>query len=94
MKCAEEIVPAEEFIPPPGVIFVEIDGPTNTLASSACAERNRLTEIFVRGTEPADYCGRRREYRREEPIVSDEPRERSRPRRRREKGFWEILFGD
>jgi penicillin-binding protein 1B len=43
-----------EFAMPPGVITRELDPKTGQLATSRCPER--LSEVFIEGTEPTLYC--------------------------------------
>ncbi len=44
----------EDFVPPPGVVFREIDRLSGLLATSGCTEKIR--EVFVEGTEPTEPC--------------------------------------
>jgi penicillin-binding protein 1B len=43
-----------QFVNPPGVEMVSIDGDTLTLASPTCV--NRFSQVFIRGTAPTSYC--------------------------------------
>ncbi len=43
-----------EFVPPPGVVQVELDRNTNLLADASCPED--YTAAFVDGTQPTDTC--------------------------------------
>ena len=44
----------EEFMPPPGVVFVEIDRLSGLSATKACTDT--ITEVFIAGTEPEEPC--------------------------------------
>lgn len=96
MRCAENWIEDLDFIPPQGVTFKLIDRKTGRLASSECPEEDLLQEAFVEGTEPLRYCPEHatsEELEREERGLAPSEEPPSRPRRRRERGFWESLFG-
>lgn len=44
----------EEFMPPPGVVFLEIDRLSGFPATKACTDT--ITEVFIAGTEPTGPC--------------------------------------
>lgn len=93
MKCAEKINPPRPFTPPSNVVFVEVDGLTNTRASSECPVSDRITEVFVRGSEPTLYCTREQ---RESPQLGRElelPRRAGDSTKSEELSFWERLVG-
>jgi penicillin-binding protein 1B len=46
----------EEFAPPEGVVSVTIDPETLQLATPACPVTRQ--EVYIRGTEPTEYCAR------------------------------------
>jgi penicillin-binding protein 1A len=50
--------PALDFTPPKKVTAVTIDRESGQLATSICADT--ITEYFVQGTEPMEYCKRER----------------------------------
>jgi penicillin-binding protein 1A len=50
MTSAVRSYPKEEFVVPPGVVFVEVDPETGELAGKGTVERTR--EAFVEGTQP------------------------------------------
>ena len=54
MKAALAGHPNRSFDVPDGVTFVDIDRDTGKLATPGC-ERT-LTESFLVGTEPTEYC--------------------------------------
>jgi penicillin-binding protein 1B len=56
MKKAAAIVPfkGEDFIPPEGIVKVEIDPSTGLLATERCLERQE--EYFIKGSEPTIRC--------------------------------------
>ncbi len=81
-KCISSFHEELEFIPPSGVVFVEIDQMTNEVAGEESLPENVIREAFVRGTEPSPV------QRRLEPTVEPLPedvRPESRP-------FWEGWF--
>ncbi|MBI4459881.1 MAG: PBP1A family penicillin-binding protein [Acidobacteria bacterium] len=43
-------------VPPPGIVKVEIDPETNELATPHCS--NVVSEFFIEGTQPLEYCHR------------------------------------
>ena len=55
MKCAQPV--PLNFVKPPGVAEVTIDAPSGLRASEQCAASDRVTELFVAGTEPQGVCG-------------------------------------
>jgi len=56
MEVAKRVLPttARPFVPPTGVVQRDIDPKTGQLATSQCPER--VTEVFIEGTEPTVYC--------------------------------------
>jgi len=52
-STSDWLVP-EDFLPPPGVVFREIDRTSGFLATRACPDR--ITEVFLEGTEPTEFC--------------------------------------
>jgi membrane carboxypeptidase/penicillin-binding protein len=44
----------EDFVPPPGIVFREVDRMSGGLATRACTDR--ITEAFLVGTEPTEPC--------------------------------------
>jgi penicillin-binding protein 1B len=58
MKSALAGRPDQPFEAPRGVTFVEIDRDSGKLASPGCP--HRITESFLEGTEPTEYCERHR----------------------------------
>ncbi len=56
VEVARQVIPAEsrEFPVPQGVVRRDIDPQTGQLATSKCPER--VTEVFIEGTEPSVYC--------------------------------------
>lgn len=55
-EFARQIIPSDspEFVMPSGVVEREIDPTSSQLATSKCPER--VTEVFVEGTQPTVYC--------------------------------------
>ena len=41
-------------MPPPGIVFKEIDRVSGLLATGGCTDT--IEEAFVQGTEPVDFC--------------------------------------
>lgn len=54
MRQALATKPAAEFTKPDNVIAVSIDPATGYLAAPGCPEK--VTELFMEGTEPVEYC--------------------------------------
>jgi membrane carboxypeptidase/penicillin-binding protein len=55
MKAAQAGTHGEKFQPPPSnVVFVDIDKQTGLLATPNCPQV--ISEAFVAGTEPREYC--------------------------------------
>jgi len=54
MKAAMAGHPNQKFPEPKGIVYVNIDRDTGKLATSACPRT--MTEAFIAGTEPAEYC--------------------------------------
>jgi penicillin-binding protein 1B len=44
----------EDFVPPAGVVFREIDRTSGLLATPACPDT--ISEVFLPGTEPTEFC--------------------------------------
>lgn len=62
MKKAHTGHEPEDFQPPPGIVFRQIDPQSGLLATARC--KQTMIEAFVAGTEPASRC--------EEPFIPDE----------------------
>lgn len=56
MKCVTDMEPKLEFLPPPGVVFKDIDYHTGMLNVGHCPQQFTITEVFVEGTEPTAPC--------------------------------------
>lgn len=54
MKCANPV--GLNFVKPEGVIEVALDGASGLRASQDCPASNRITELFISGTEPTGVC--------------------------------------
>jgi penicillin-binding protein 1B len=61
MKGAQAGARGEKFVPPPTVVFVNIDKQTGLLATPNCPQV--IPESFVAGTEPREYCSWHSGYR-------------------------------
>ena len=98
MKCAAPYYDEENFLPPPGVVFVAVDRESGELASPSCPSENVVKEVYVRGTEPTRSCHVHSDYPEDLP-----PSDASQPgsdqgwredkEKRRERRIWEVLFG-
>jgi penicillin-binding protein 1B len=74
-----EWIVTEEFVPPPGVVFLEIDRLSGLPASEACTDT--ITEVFIAGTEPTEPC----------PLHPDDSTRKG-PRKKTRKGiFGKVL---
>ena len=58
MKCALKQHEPTQFVTPQDVVYREIDNETGLLWTRDCPRRQKLTEVFVRGTEPITPCYR------------------------------------
>ncbi len=56
MAEALKLFPQRDFPMPPGVITVSIDRRTGLKASRSAYCRNVVSEVFIEGTEPTEYC--------------------------------------
>ncbi len=73
MKCVAPMEPPLDFVPPPGVVFREIDRTTGLLFTDACNPADRMTEVFVEDTEPVTACTHGGEPLRDElPLLPEE----------------------
>jgi penicillin-binding protein 1B len=61
MKGAQAGARGEKFVAPPTVVFVDIDKQTGLLATPNCPQV--ISESFVAGTEPREYCSWHSGYR-------------------------------
>jgi penicillin-binding protein 1A len=68
MKKAHKDVEPEDFAPPEGIIFKQVDAKTGLLSTESCP--NSLREAFLPGTEPRKYC--EEEATEKELEISDE----------------------
>ena len=91
MKCASDFSDPLPFIAPPSVTVTSIDSASGQLASTDCPDEGRVEEVFVKGTEPKDFCPLHTVPGYDvTPIRKDNPPANA---PRREKGLWEALFG-
>lgn len=56
MRCASEMEPQLDFVPPPGVVFAKVDKQSGLLDEGYCPPENVVNEVFVEGTEPVTAC--------------------------------------
>jgi len=99
MKCIEPYHINLSFVPPRGVVFVDIDPDTGLLADPRCSSRS-TKEVFVAGTEPTISCMRERPRtaydRGTSPSgVHDRPHDRRQAPRAREgerRSLWDMIF--
>ncbi|NLF25756.1 MAG: PBP1A family penicillin-binding protein [Deltaproteobacteria bacterium] len=91
MKCAEPYYQASDFIPPSGVVFTELDSQSGALVTRSCPPQNIVREVFIRGTEPKNYCPLHPHEELPEAIL---PHSTPTPARKRSRGLWEIIFGE
>ena len=56
MKCIAPMEPNIEFIAPPGVVQAQLDRESGLLFTPSCPEHARITELFVKDTEPVTPC--------------------------------------
>lgn len=75
MKKALAGIPPRDFPRPQQVVEREIDATTGKLAGDDCIYRVR--EIFIKGTEPTEYCSDEDHYRSPESFLG--PRSRTAP---------------
>ena len=75
MKKALAGIPPKDFARPQQVVEREIDPTTGKLAGWDC--NYRVREIFIKGTEPTEYCSEDDHYRSPESFLG--PRSRSTP---------------
>ena len=78
------------FLPPPSVRELEIHPETGAVALAGCPKR--VTELFLRGTEPTRLCTRQGASIEPSNLPGD-GRQRDQRRPRRERGFWARSFG-
>lgn len=89
MRCSSSYLPNSSFVAPASVSFVEIDAASGGRATDECPSSERITEVFVRGTEPREVC----------PLHPGEVGAGPAPGRydprgdARARGFWGSLFG-
>ncbi len=69
----------EEFVPPPGVVFLEIDRLSGLPATKACTDT--ITEVFIAGTEPTEPC----------PLHPDDSTEKGSGKKTRRGVFGKVL---
>ena len=97
MKCAAPLEPQLDFVPPPGVVFRELDRASGLLMTPTCPPENRVNEVFVEGTEPVTGCPihTRDVYGDEQLRPLEDDREILSPPSapRRERTLWDQLFG-
>lgn len=75
MKCVSPMEPELDFIPPPGVVFVDVDKTTGLLATPNCSSEDVIREVFVKGTEPVTNCPHGTSFLEEVFGGSDQPDE-------------------
>jgi penicillin-binding protein 1B len=101
-QCAQSAIPDVGFVAPRNVVFQEIDGESGELVTPDCPAESRISEVFLRGTEPSLPCSlhsggghSHRPYRRDDgDMESAYPEDGNSDGRRRDRGFWSSLFGN
>jgi len=91
MKCADPV--PLNFVKPAGVVEVTIDAPSGLRSSELCSPSDRVTELFVAGSEPTLGCGQASP----QPLVqippAETPTEQRQPAwRAEEETVWDRLF--
>ncbi len=94
MKCSESLQEPMHFIPPPGVIFENVDSKSGGIAGTSCPTENVTREVFVRGTEPIEACSLHSRYGDETHPHSRVVARSTEEPARRKKSFWDVLWGD
>jgi penicillin-binding protein 1B len=56
MECAEKFTNSGKFVKPDSVSMIDIDTRCNGLSTDLTPDEYRMTELFVRGTEPKETC--------------------------------------
>ena len=95
MKCAGDFYESYEFSMPPGVSFFKLDPITGKTVTDACPVDNSISELFIKGTQPPLLCpdSIQAEFTEHSDYTNRESG-RSKPAPRRQRGFWEIIFGE
>lgn len=93
MSCASKVHPEEKFLVPPGVHFIEVDSLSGELATSECPRESVITELFVEGTEPRRRCRLHAGIPGARDIEERSGQQETQPRKERNRGFWEMIFG-
>lgn len=88
VEKALEPVPPKIFAIPDGVISVYVDPATGKFATDACPEA-RL-EVFVKGTEPVEYCSEHESLPSADDIT-DEDSSKDAHRAQTKRSWWEDL---
>jgi 1A family penicillin-binding protein len=89
MRCSSSYLPSASFVAPAGISFIDIDARTGGRATDDCPRDERITEVFVKGTEPKSVCalhpadGTPASQQRYDPSG-----------RGARGGFWRSLFGN
>ena len=91
MKCAGPV--PLNFVKPASVVEVTLDAPSGLRASEQCPANDRVTELFVTGTEPRASCGQGQPEM-PAPSVSTVPADNRQnpPWRAEEESVWDRLF--
>jgi penicillin-binding protein 1B len=56
MKCVSPMEPDLDFVPPPNIVYRDVDVRTGLLATSKCSRSDIKRELFINGTEPITPC--------------------------------------
>lgn len=91
MQCARPFHTPRNFTPPPGVVSLQVDTASGTLATEACPTETVVTEIFLEGTEPRRPCPLHLPYN---TLETAKENEHSKPSAHRRRGFWDVIFGN
>jgi penicillin-binding protein 1B len=98
MTCAREFYQPQAFVMPPGVVSALIDIGSNELAGRECPQDQRVSEVFVEGTQPQKLCRQHHpdysEAQNSEPARDYDPPATAPSPKRRQRSFWDNLFGD
>jgi len=94
MKCSRPYFTSYEFTIPPGVSFIQIDPLSGKATSEQCPVANSIGELFVRGSEPPSLCPTTPRATFPDGDTPGIEAAQPTPSKRRERGFWEIIFGE
>ena len=89
MQCAGERLEDTPFLPPPGVVFADIDTATGKRVSRDCPGSTTVKEVYIEDNVPPFLCEKPYGIQPSNRTYNPQYKER---KRSKQKSFWDLLW--